>query len=303
MQPPASPLTARPALVDCRYTNNQDPGMGRWLRPTAISDALTALAERRWTILAGGTDHFPARLGPPPDEDILDITALPGLRTIEARADGWFIPCGATWTDLIEADLPPAFDGLREASRQVGGVQIQNRGTLVGNLCNASPAADGVPNLLALDAQIVLASAAGQRQMPLGEFILGNRRTARRDDELVLGVFVPTLPTTARGSFLKLGARRYLVISIVMVSAVLDLARDGVVRSARMAVGSCTPVAVRLPALEAALLGRHPSPDLIRAEHLSPLAPIDDVRGSADYRLLAVRELLGRALSVESLAA
>jgi CO/xanthine dehydrogenase FAD-binding subunit len=290
-------------LADCRYTNDLDLRMGRWLRPTAVSDALAALAERRWTILAGGTDHFPARLGPPRDEDILDVTALAGLRRIEARPHGWFIPCGTTWTDLLEADLPPAFDGLRAASRQVGGVQIQNRGTLVGNLCNASPAADGVPNLLALDAQIVLASAAGQRQMPLGEFILGNRRTARRDDELVLGVFVPTLPTTARGSFLKLGARRYLVISIVMVSAVLDLARDGVVRSARMAVGSCTPVAVRLPALEAALLGRRPSPDLIRAEHLSPLAPIDDVRGSADYRLLAVRELLGRALSVESLAA
>jgi len=277
--------------------------MGRWLRPTDVSDALTALAERRWTIVAGGTDHFPARLGAPRDEDILDITALAGLRRIEARADGWFIPCGATWTDLIEADLPAAFDGLRVAARQVGGVQIQNRGTLVGNLCNASPAADGVPNLLALDARVVLASTGGQRELLLQNFILGNRRTARRDDELVLGVFVPALPAGARGSFLKLGARRYLVISIVMASAVLDQRPDGTVRSACIAVGACTPVAVRLPALEAALVGRVPSPDLIRPGHLSPLAPIDDVRGSAEYRLLAVRELLGRALTGERLAA
>jgi CO/xanthine dehydrogenase FAD-binding subunit len=277
--------------------------MGRWLRPTAVSDALAALAERRWTIVAGGTDHFPARLGPSRDEDILDITALAGLQLIESRPDGWFIPCGATWTDLIEADLPAAFDGLRAASRQVGGVQIQNRGTLVGNVCNASPAADSVPNLLALDARVILASADGQRELPLGDFILGNRRTARCDEELVLGVFIPILPATACGRFLKLGARRYLVISIVMVAAVIDLRPDGAVRRARIAVGACTPVAVRLPALEAALVGHLPHPDLIRAEHLTPLAPIDDVRASADYRLLAVRELLGRALTDERLAA
>jgi CO/xanthine dehydrogenase FAD-binding subunit len=277
--------------------------MGRWLRPTSMSDALAALAERRWTILAGGTDHFPARLGPPRDEDILDITTLAGLRQIEARPDGWFIPCGATWTDLIMADLPSAFDGLRAAARQVGGVQIQNRGTLVGNLCNASPAADGVPSLLALDARVLLASAQDRRELPLGDFILGNRRTARRHDELVLGVFVPAPPAGARGAFLKLGARRYLVISIVMVAAVLDLRPDGAVRNARIAVGACTPVAVRLPALEAALIGRRPAPDLIRPEHLTPLTPIDDVRGSAEYRLLAARELLGRVLAVERLAA
>jgi CO/xanthine dehydrogenase FAD-binding subunit len=271
--------------------------MGRWLRPTSVSDALAALAEQRWTVLAGGTDHFPARLGPPRDEDILDITALSGMRRIEVRPDGWFIPCGATWTDLIEADLPPVFDGLRMAARQVGGVQIQNRGTLVGNLCNASPAADGTPNLLALDAHVILQSVGGRRDLPIGEFVRGNRRTARWDDELVLGVFIPAKPATARSCFLKLGARRYLVISIVMVAAALDLLPDGVVRGARVTVGACTAVPVRLPALEAALIGRLPSPDLIRPEHLAPLAPIDDVRGSAEYRTLAARELVGRALA------
>jgi CO/xanthine dehydrogenase FAD-binding subunit len=277
--------------------------MGQWVRPTNLRDALAALAERPWTVLAGGTDHYPTRLGPVRDEDILDITALAGLRRIERRPDGWFIPCGATWTDLIEADLPPAFDGLRAAARQVGGVQIQNRGTLVGNLCNASPAADGVPNLLALEARVVLGSLGGRRELGIGDFVLGNRRTARRHDELVLGVFVPEMAATAYGCFLKLGARRYLVISIVMVAAVLDLRPDGVVGEARIAVGACNAVPVRLPALEAALVGRPPSPDLILSEHLAPLAPIDDVRGSGAYRMLAARELVGRTLAAPRLAA
>jgi CO/xanthine dehydrogenase FAD-binding subunit len=271
--------------------------MGRWLRPATLRDALAALSEQRWTVLAGGTDHFPSRLGPARDEDVLDITSLSGLRRIEARPDGWFIPCGATWTDLIEADLPPAFDGLRAAARQVGGVQIQNRGTLVGNVCNASPAADGTPNLLALDARVITASVGGQRELPVGAFVLGNRRTALWDDELALGVFVPAMPATARGCFLKLGARRYLVISIVMVAAVLDLQPDGAVRGARVAVGACNAAAVRLPALEAALIGRLPSPAVVRPEHLAPLSPIGDVRGSAGYRLMAARELVGRALA------
>jgi CO/xanthine dehydrogenase FAD-binding subunit len=271
--------------------------MGRWLRPTRVSDALSALAERRWTILAGGTDHFPVRVGAPRDEDILDISGLAGLRQIERRPGGWFLPCGATWTDIAEAGgLPAAFDGLREAARQVGGAQVQNRATLIGNLCNASPAADGVPNLLALDAEVVLESVAGQRSLPVASFVLGNRRTARRPDELVTGVFVPAMPDTARGTFLKLGARRYLVISIVMVAAVLDVGADGTVRDVRISVGSCNAAAVRLPALEAALLGRSPRRDAVRAEHLAPLAPIDDVRGSAAYRRDAALELVSRAV-------
>lgn len=271
--------------------------MSLWLRPTCLNDALAALAAQPWTVVAGGTDHFPARLGPVREEDVLDITALAGLRRITLQPEGWFIPCNATWTDLIEADLPAAFDGLRAAARQVGGVQIQNRATLIGNLCNASPAADGVPNLLALDARVILELVGGRRELPVCEFVRGNRRTARWHDELVLGVLIPPPPPGARGRFLKLGARRYLVISIVMVAAVLDLRPDGVARSARIAVGACNAAPVRLPALEAALAGQVPSAALIRPEHLAPLAPIDDVRGSADYRLLAARELLGRALA------
>jgi CO/xanthine dehydrogenase FAD-binding subunit len=171
------------------------------------------------TILAGGTDYYPAHVGKPLREDILDVSAIRGLRGISEGPDQWRIGATTTWTDLIEAELPPVFDALKLAAREVGGIQIQNRGTLAGNLCNASPAADGIPALLALDAQVELASTAGTRRMALEQFVLSNRRTALRQGELATAVIVPKPRCAARSHFLKLGARRYLVISIVMVAA------------------------------------------------------------------------------------
>jgi CO/xanthine dehydrogenase FAD-binding subunit len=271
--------------------------MGSYLRPTGLADALAALAARTRTVLAGGTDHYPARVVHTPDEDILDITALPGLRTIEAHATHWRIPALVTWTDLLEAELPPLFDGLRDAAHQIGGVQVQNRGTLIGNLCNASPAADGIPNLLALDAVVELVSAGGGRLVPVADFVVGNRRTVRRPDELAIAIRIPRPQRPACAVFRKLGARRYLVISIVMVAAVLAFDPDGRVTEARVAVGACGPAARRLPALEAALVGHTPSPERVHPGHLAPLTPIDDFRGSAAYRQAATLELLRRAVA------
>ncbi|MCW5773801.1 MAG: FAD binding domain-containing protein, partial [Rhodospirillaceae bacterium] len=111
--------------------------MGSYLRPTELRDALGALGAGTRTILAGGTDFYPARVGRAIDEDILDITALP-LRGIEDRADHWRIGALATWSDLIATPLPACFDALKAAAQDVGGVQIQNVGTIAGNLCNAS---------------------------------------------------------------------------------------------------------------------------------------------------------------------
>ena len=269
--------------------------MGSFLRPDRLDDALAALGAKPWTVLAGGTDHYPARAAYEPDEDILDITALPGLRRIERCGGDWRIPALATWTDLIGADLPSQFSGLRAAARQVGGWQIQNAGTLVGNVCNASPAADGMPNLLALDARIELRSREGVRSLPLAEFVLGPRRTALRCNELATAILMPELD--AASVFLKLGARRYLVISAAMAALVLERDGAGRIRSARAAVGACGPVAARLPGLEAALVGQFPDPDLLRPEHLQPLRPISDVRGTAEYRTEAALELVRRALS------
>ena len=277
-----------------------------FLRPARLGEALVALASggpggAPWVIVAGATDHYPARVGRAPVEDILDVTAIARLRGIAAVDGGWQIGALATWTDLVEAPLPPMFDGLKAAALAVGGLQIQARGTVVGNVCNASPAADGMPNLLALDAQVEVVSRGGGRIVPIGQFVTGNRRTARRADELVTGLFVPApLPgTTVRSAFEKLGSRAYLVISIAMVAAVVEADADGRIARARVAVGACSEVAQRLPLLEAALAGAPATAEsaaIASSDHLGGLSPIDDVRGTADYRREAALELVRRAL-------
>src|SRR5260221_11671721 len=152
--------------------------MGVYLRPRCLEEALSTLA-RPHTVLAGGTDFYPARVGRTIDEDVLDIGAIAALRGISADAQGWRLGATTTWSELIEADLPPLFDGLKQAAREVGGRQIQNAGTLAGNLCNASPAADGVPPLLALDAEVDLAGLSGTRHLPLAASITAIRLTPR----------------------------------------------------------------------------------------------------------------------------
>lgn len=272
---------------------------GGYVRPERLEDALAALAAGPRVVIAGGTDVYPAHVGRPFHEPVLDISALRGFRAISATQAGWRIPAMATWTDVAEAPLPPLFNGLRSAARTIGGLQVQNAGTVCGNLCNASPAADGIPNLLALDATVELASVRGIRRVPVGEFVTGYRATVCRPEELVTAVLVPAPAGTARSAFLKLGSRAYLVISIVMVAGVLDVV-DGRVASVRLAVGACSPVAQRLPELEAALAGRVPGPDLadlVEPAHLSGLAPIDDVRGTAAYRLDAAGTLLRRLIA------
>ncbi|HQS17607.1 FAD binding domain-containing protein [Reyranella sp.] len=272
--------------------------MGDYLRPRGLEEALQALT-RPFTVLAGGTDFYPARVGRAVTEDVLDIAGIAALRGISETEVGWRLGATTTWSELVEAPLPPLFDGLKQAAREVGGRQIQNSGTIAGNVCNASPAADGVPPLLALEAEVELAHRDGTRRLPLASFITGVRRTARQPAELVVALHVPRPRAEARSAFLKLGARRYLVISIAMASVVLEVA-EGKVAAARVAVGACSPVAQRLPLLERALIGASFDATLgERAEpsHLAPLSPIDDIRGSAAYRGDAALAVLRRLLS------
>ena len=275
--------------------------MGEYLRPSTVEEALHALNSRALTIVAGGTDFYPARVGKPLNDDVLDISAIHGLRGIADKGDHWRIGACTTWTDVIRADLPPWFDGLKLAAREVGGVQIQNSGTVCGNLCNASPAADGVPPLLTMGASVELASAEGSLLLPLEDFVLGNRETACRADQMMTGIIVPK-PAGERsgGHFLKLGARKYLVISIAMVGATLSADASGRIESARVAVGACSAAARRLPELEAALVGRMLGDglgDVAAIAHLEPLSPIDDVRVSADYRKDVALTLVRRTLN------
>lgn len=273
--------------------------MGSYQRPGSLAEALCALDGAPLTVLAGGTDYYPARVGSAPDDDILDITAVDELAALSDEGDRIRVGALVRWRDIATKDLPPCFDGLKAAARQIGGAQVQNAGTLCGNVCNASPAADAVPNLLVLDAEVELSSLDGARCVKVDEFVTGNRTTSRRPGELVTALLVPKYPESARSSFLKLGARAYLVISIVMVAGLVVPAGDGSIADARFAVGACSPVAKRLPSLEAALRGRPLGPGIsetLNPGHLDSLSPIDDVRGTATYRRDAAMTLLRRCL-------
>ena len=271
----------------------------RFERPESVAEAAQLLAGGDWALLAGGTDLYPAHVGRQIARPVLDLSRIGGLRGIHESDAGWAIGATTTWTDVMRAGLPPLFDALKAAAREVGGVQIQNAGTVAGNVCNASPAADGIAALLALDADVELHSVAGVRRVALAQFLLGARRTARRDDELVVGLHIPRRGPRARSVFRKLGGRRYLVISITMVAVALDVDAAGHVTNAGVAVGSCSAVARRLAPLERRLLGAHRSrlADGVDAVDLAGLAPIDDVRASAAYRLDATLTLLRRALA------
>jgi CO/xanthine dehydrogenase FAD-binding subunit len=252
------------------------------------------------SVLAGGTDFYPSHVGRPLTRSVVDIGGLSELRGIVETGDTYRIGALTRWADVAAAALPPCFDGLRAAAREVGSVQVQNSGTVGGNVCNASPAADGVPPLLTLDASVELTSTAGSRVLTLEEFLIGNRLTALRPDELLTAVIVRAGLEDARSTFLKLGLRRYLVISVVMVAAVIVVGPNGRVAEARIAVGACSPVARRLRSLETDLVNRSVDDDLggsVTTDHLSVLSPIDDVRGTAAYRLDAALTLVRRALT------
>jgi CO/xanthine dehydrogenase FAD-binding subunit len=270
-----------------------------YLRPARLEDALAALAAGPRVIVAGGTHFYSARVGRPLDDDVLDISGLADLRQMTDEGAGWRVPALATWTDVLEAELPPVLDGLKRAAHAVGSVQIQNVGTICGNLANASPAADGVPCLLALEAEVELASQTGSRRMSVADFVTGHGTTARRPDELIVALRVARPKGATRSTFLKLGARTYLAISIAMVAVVIELDDAGLIGAARIAVGACSAVAQRLQQLERELAGRRLEPglaDLVMDHHLEPLAPIDDLRGSAEYRRDAALTLTRRAL-------
>lgn len=280
--------------------------MASYLRPTSLAEALDHLSAANLNasgpvILAGGTDYYPARVGRALDDDILDVTAIPDMQGLSEAEDHWRIGATTTWGVIATArDLPPFFDALRQAAREVGGIQIQNSGTVAGNLCNASPAADSVPPLLAMRARVELRSAAGRRELPLGDFITGNRRTVLKPGELLTAVLVPKPKKEAQSLFLKLGAREYLVISIAMVAIVLEI-EGNIISGASVAVGACSAVAQRLSYLETELTGRRLNTALVnrvKPEHFDALSPIDDIRASAAYRREAAMVLVRRALTL-----
>ena len=272
-------------------------------RPTSLAAALEELAAAGpgTRIVAGGTDVMvELGRGVKPAERLIDLTALaPELRFIDESADRISLGALTTHNDVLASEalrrdaLP-----LVQACAEIGAPQIRTRGTVAGNLVTASPANDTITALYALEAEVEVASATGRRRVGVEEFCTGFRATALGSDELVRSISVRKLGPARRGIYLKLGLRRAQAISVISVAVVV--AFDGPrVTEARIALGCVGPTIVRTPDAEASLIGstldraaRTTAAELAAAA----IAPIDDVRGSKEYRLTAVAALVERAL-------
>lgn len=271
----------------------------RWIRPPELPAALAALADLQEAVLpvAGATNfisHFRAGLVRP--EVVMDISRLP-LRYIR-RQNGWLrIGALSTVADLLRAPaVPQDAPVLYEAARHFAGRLIRNRATVAGNITDASPAADLAPPLLALGAMVTLASAGKERTLPLSEYIVGVRATARRPDELVTEVSVPAIGPVVRTSYFKFGLREAMAVSVVSGAVLLDL-DGGKCRQATIALGAVAPVPVRASAVEQALAGQELTPELVReaARRVAvDISPISDVRASAEYRTWVAQAMVRR---------
>jgi len=255
--------------------------------PRSLTDALRMLRDEGPLVpMAGCTDLYVAlNFGTLKDTRFLNLWPLDALRRIETRGDLLSIGALATYTDirrspLVQKRLPM----LVAAASEIGGVQIQNRGTLGGNVANGSPAGDTLPVLAAADAVVVLRSAVATRRVPFGEYYTGYRSSVIRPDELIAAFEFRKLD--GRQWFRKVGTRAAQAISKVVMAGV---AGD----PPRIAIGSVAPTVIRLPSTEAAL-GRGASSDEAAQILVKEIAPIDDVRSTAEYRRRVAANLLAR---------
>ncbi len=271
---------------------------------STVDEALARLSEHGAgaRIVAGGTDLIIEMEGGqrPHLHTLIDITRVPGLDEIRLEED--VIVLGplvnhnhVVGSELIRRRALP----LAQASWEVGAPQIRNRATVAGNLITASPANDTITPLIAMDAELVLASAAGSRSLKLADFYSGFRQTALRPDEMLLQIRIPAMNDAQRGAFLKLGLRRAQAISVVNAAAVLRFDAEGTVADARITLGSVAATIIRVPKAEAYLNGKTLDAETIaQAGRLASHSarPIDDVRGSAEYRSEMIKVLAVRVL-------
>ncbi len=267
--------------------------------PTSLADAYALMSEGPITPIAGGTDLMVAltgELGDPPAR-MLDLWRLDELRGIAVDGDAVALGALTTYTEIRRSALcREHLPALVDAAATIGAAQIQNRGTIGGNVVNASPAGDTLPVLLALDASLVCGSLRGEREIPATAFWPDYRRTALAPDELLLRVRFP-LAAGRETRFRKVGTRRAQSISKVVMA--LSYRDAGPWTDVRLALGSVAPTPIRAPATEAVLEGRPPTPETAdrAAETLAAeLQPIDDVRSTAEYRRLVAARVLHRLI-------
>ena len=268
--------------------------------PATTDEALFLLSHYgdKGRIIAGGTDLMvdlsENRIAP--TQALIDITCIPDLGHIEIRRGRVTIGAAVTFTQILRSvELRRLTPFLLDAARTIGGWQIRNIGTLVGNVVNASPAADGVPPLYALDANIhVLTGNGSRRQIPIADFIQDVRKVALEAGEMVTAVSFPVPSRKWRMSFRKVGIRRSMAISVTNI-AVMVMVEADMLKDARIALGAVAPTVLRMKQAEQSIIGSPVSAALIsEASQLSrqTTRPIDDFRASASYRRMLVENLV-----------
>lgn len=285
-----------------------------YLRPETVDAAVAALMDGDARALAGGTDLVPQiREGRRHATRIVDLKHIGEVTAISIRDDG-SVSIGAAATATTVARHPAiagAFPAIAQSARLIGSLQVQNRASLGGNICNAAPSADAVPALIAHAARAVVAGRSGRREVDLSELLRGPGRTSLEPGELLVAIVLPPPAPRSAASYLRFTPRREMDIAIAGAAAWIDLDARGAIAAACIVLASVAPTAIRAPSAEAKLIGERPTPALLaEAGRLAAqdARPISDTRGSADYRRTLVCVLTARALTeciaqIEAMAA
>jgi CO/xanthine dehydrogenase FAD-binding subunit len=272
-------------------------------RPETIGEAIAAMRADDARALAGGTDLVPQlREGRRRAARIIDLKHIPEMTEITLLPDGSVsIGAAATATAVAgHAAIAVGYPAVAESAQLIGGVQVQNRASLGGNICNAAPSADGVPALICHGAQALIAGPEGMREMPVEAIFAGPGSTMLAAGELMIAIRLPPVAPGAAGAYRRFTPRREMDIAVAGAGAWLRLGEDGTIAEARLALASVAPTPIRAPTAERKLMGERPSSELF--EEAGRLAaqdarPISDTRGSAGYRGTLVPVLMARALA------
>ena len=251
----------------------------KYYRPTTF-DELYSISEQDFTLFAGGTDLIPRyERGQKLPETIVDLKKLPDLNGINKVGDNILIGAGTSIEEIKKNDLiKKHFNALWQATTEFGSVQIRNRATIGGNICNASPAGDTLPSLYAFDAKLLLRNKKGKRTILIEEFILGPGKTAIDEGDILLAVILPLSPL--KSMFYKLGLREAMAISVVNFSIVNDE------NELTIAIGAVAPTIVKISKLKKSSI------DQILKQVDDTIAPIDDIRATSLYRRKALKNML-----------
>jgi CO/xanthine dehydrogenase FAD-binding subunit len=281
-----------------------DPAEYRLVSPGSLHAVLSLMAGEpaQWLPIAGGTDVMVLySAGKLPNRKLINIWNVPELRRIEVFPDSIRIGAACTYTALRSHEIiSREFPLLASAASWTGGIANQNRGTLGGNIANASPAADSLPSLLVYDAELTLVSVRGDRRVAYRGFHTGYKQTVLAADELIHDISLPRRFSGYFSHARKAGARNAQAISKVCLAALGQLA-NGAIRDVRLALGSVAPVPLRLPETERLLTGKHIEPSLletVRKSVAKEISPIDDIRSTARYRAAVAGNLVAEFLEM-----